>query len=82
MPAQWKCPHANVTDLFPVAPHPYSINMMQFVKQLMDAHQHPQMFMVSHYDSNHGSFTNAQTLVLSSFNIAVPDQYNEHVTIV
>lgn len=58
----------------------HRINMMTFVKQLMDSHQHPQLFMVSHYSASHGSFSNAQTLVLSAFNIATPEHYNDHVT--
>lgn len=54
-------------------------NMMGFIKQLMDSGQHSQLFMISHYASNHGAFTSAQVLVLDSSNIAIPGDHNQHV---
>ena len=54
-------------------------NLMSFIKQLMDMGHHSQLFMVSHYASNHGAFVNAEVLVLDSSNIAVPGEYNTHV---
>ena len=58
----------------------HRVNVMNFVKQLMDVNQHSQVFMISHYASNHGALTNAEVLVLDSANIAVPGEYNKHVT--
>lgn len=59
----------------------HRINLMSFVKQLMDMNQFSQLFMVSHYASSHGSFTNAEVLVLDETNIAVPGTYNQHVVL-
>ena len=54
-------------------------NVMGFVKQLIDTNHHSQLFMVSHYAANHGSFVSAQVLVLDGSNIAVPGSFNQHV---
>lgn len=58
----------------------HRVNVMNFVKQAMDVNQHSQVFMISHYASNHGALVNAEVLVLDSANIAVPGEYNKHVT--
>lgn len=55
-----------------------------FVKKLLDEKAYGQIFMVSHYESNHGALSNlAQTCVLSKDNLLLPSDiiYNEHVTI-
>lgn len=55
-----------------------------FIKKLLDEKAFGQIFMVSHYESNHGALTNlAQTCVLSKDNLLLPSDiiYNEHVTI-
>lgn len=54
-------------------------NVMSFIKQLMDVNGHSQIFMISHYASNHGALNNAETLVLHGANIAVPGEHNKHV---
>lgn len=59
----------------------HRINLMSFIRQLMDTQNHPQLFMISHYASNHGAFTNADVMVLDASNIAVPGHYNQHVTL-
>lgn len=56
----------------------HRVKLMDFVKQLMDMNRHSQLFMISHYASGHGSFTNAEILVLDSSNISVPGVYNKH----
>jgi energy-coupling factor transporter ATP-binding protein EcfA2 len=58
----------------------HRVKLMDFVKQLMDMNRHSQLFMISHYASGHGSFTNAEILVLDSSNISVPGVYNKHAT--
>ena len=55
--------------------------LMGFIKTLMDTGEHPQLFMVSHYASNHGMFTQADVTVLDSSNIAVAGAYNQHVVL-
>lgn len=59
----------------------HRVKLMDFVKQLMDTNRHSQLFMISHYASSHGSFTNAEVLVLDSSNIAVPGAYNQHAVL-
>lgn len=49
------------------------------IKNLMDTQGFSQLYMISHYESGYGSFTNAQTCVLDARNITVPDVYNQHV---
>lgn len=59
----------------------HRVKLMDFVKQLMDMNRHSQLFMISHYASGHGSFTNAEILVLDSSNISVPGVYNKHAVL-
>ncbi|QVD49383.1 hypothetical protein LUCX_313 [Xanthomonas phage vB_XciM_LucasX] len=59
----------------------HRIGLMSFVKQLMDANQHSQLFMISHYASGHGSFVGAETLVLDASNISVAGDYNKHAVL-
>ena len=59
----------------------HRIKLMDFVKQLMEMGRHSQLFMISHYASSHGSFVNAETLVLDASNISVPGTYNQHVVL-
>lgn len=53
------------------------------IKNLMDQQPFTQLFMVSHYESSYGAFTNAEICVLCPNNITVPVQakYNQHVVI-
>jgi hypothetical protein len=59
----------------------HRVQLMDFVKQMMDANRHSQLFMISHYASSHGSFTNAEVMVLDGSNISVPGVYNQHVVL-
>lgn len=59
----------------------HRIKLMDFVKQLMEMGRHSQLFMISHYASTHGSFVNAETLVLDASNISVPGTYNQHAVL-
>lgn len=54
---------------------------MVLIKSLMEQQAFPQLFMVSHYASTHGSMTNAEICVLDPSNITVPTKYNQHVVI-
>lgn len=58
----------------------HRINVMQFVKRLVDTGYHRQVYLVSHYAASHGAFTNAEVLVMDPRNIAVPKEHNKHVT--
>lgn len=52
---------------------------MSVVKTLMEQQSFSQLFMVSHYEGNHGALTNAEVMVLCPQNITVPAKYNQHV---
>lgn len=56
----------------------HRINVMNFVKDLVETKGFSQVFMISHYASSHGAFTQAEVLVMDSTNIAVPMKYNQH----
>lgn len=49
------------------------------IKTLMEQEDFTQLFMVSHYRSSYGAFTNAEVCVIDPTNILVPDSYNHHV---
>lgn len=55
--------------------------IMSLVRQLLDSGHYSQLFMVSHFASNHGSFLDAQILVLDASNIALPGAFNEHAVL-
>lgn len=59
----------------------HRINTMNFIKELMETGQFSQVFLISHYASSHGTFTQAETLVMDPANIVVPDKYNTHVVL-
>lgn len=56
-------------------------NTMTYLKELMASGAFSQMFLVSHYATNHGVFTNAEVCVLDDTNVTVPGKYNDHVSI-
>ena len=56
-------------------------NVMNYVKMLMEANRHTQLFMISHFAVGHGGFTNADVLVLNGSNISIPLKHNEHAEI-
>lgn len=56
-------------------------NVMDFIKRLADGGNYTQLFMVSHFAAEYGAFTQAEVLVLSDANIAVPLHHNEHAII-
>ena len=53
--------------------------LIHFNKNLVDSGQCSQMWVISHFIAEQGILPNAETCVLSSTNIAVPEIYNEHV---
>lgn len=57
----------------------HRVNVMNFVKDLVETKGFSQVFMISHYASSHGSFTNAEVLVMDAANITVPMRHNQHV---
>lgn len=59
----------------------HRVNIMTFIKRLVDTSHYTQLFMVSHYAATHGSLVSAQVLVLDAANITVPGEYNQHVSL-
>ena len=59
----------------------HKANVMLFVKDLVETKGFSQVFMISHYAVSHGSFTNAEVLVMDPSNVTLPARYNQHVTI-
>lgn len=49
------------------------------IKSLLETKPFSQLFMISHYESHYGAFSNAEVCVLDARNIAVPKVYNQHV---
>jgi rubrerythrin len=56
-------------------------NIMNYVKVLIDAHRHSQLFMISHFAAFHGAFTTADFIVLNGNNITIPNRANQFVEI-
>lgn len=59
----------------------HRINVMNYVKLLIEAKRHSQLFMVNHYAAQWGVFSDAEICVLDTTNVTVPQIHNKHVTI-
>lgn len=57
----------------------HRVNVMTFIKELMETGQFNQVFLISHYASSHGVFQQVETIVMDPTNIVVPNVYNSHV---
>ena len=67
-------------ELAPSFDEQHRFNIMNFVKAHVDSNRCSQMFMVSHYVSAHGMFTNAEICIMDDSNlINKPDVFNQHV---
>lgn len=54
--------------------------LITYIKSLVDSGRYSQLFMISHYASVYGPFTQAEFVVLDTRNITVPEVYNQNVT--
>lgn len=54
--------------------------LTQFLDQMVDNQQVPQLFFISHYATTHGAFVNSEVCVIDPANITTPAKYNQHVT--
>jgi len=59
----------------------HRINVMNFLKRLVDTGDYPQMFLVSHYAAQYNIFPNPEVLVLDGTNILTPNVHNTHVVL-
>ena len=70
-------------ELAPDLDEKHRINIVSFVRSFVESKRCSQMFMVSHYETGYGAFTNAEILVLDSDNlIDIPRVHNKHAIIV
>lgn len=54
-------------------------NLIPFISRLIENGQHSQVFYISHFQSEHGAFNQAEYMVLDPTNITVPVAYNKNV---
>lgn len=60
----------------------HRIEMIRIIQSMVESNQCSQMFFISHYAAQHGSFPEAETLVMDSSNIVnLPTVYNKHCVI-
>lgn len=55
--------------------------IMSIVAQLMEQGEFSQLFMVSHFASQHGAFSDAHLLALDTSNIALTERFNQDVVL-
>lgn len=53
---------------------------MSYIKNLVVKSENPQVWMISHYATQHGTFQQPDVLVVNDSNITKPERYNTHVT--
>lgn len=69
-------------ELAPTMDELHRVRIMQMIKLLIESRRNSQMFMISHYVSGHGAFTNAEICLLNDKNIINrPENCNKHITI-
>jgi len=58
----------------------HRLNLMNFIKHLVDSGRFSQVYLISHYASQYAMMSSADVLVLDQKNVAVPQHYNHHVS--
>lgn len=70
-------------ELAPTLDEQHRENLTRYVNNMMETNQFEQMFMISHYASNHYAFSNSEILMMDGRNIInKPGHFNKHVKIV
>lgn len=59
----------------------HRINVVNYIKMLVDSKRFSQVFYISHFACSYGAMSGADVLVLDGANIAVPANHNKHVII-
>jgi hypothetical protein len=60
----------------------HRIEMIRIIQSMVESNQCSQMFFISHFAAQHGSFPEAETMVMDSANIVnLPTIYNKHCVI-
>lgn len=69
-------------ELAPSLDEKHRSNIMDFVKNFVESKQCSQMFMISHYHTGHGVFSNAEVTILDDTNLLTkPDSFNKNLII-
>ncbi|BDH16659.1 MAG: hypothetical protein [Bacteriophage sp.] len=69
-------------ELAPTLDEQHRVNLIRYLNKLMEDGTYSQMFMISHYASNHYAFANAEILMMDDRNIVnKPAVFNQHVKI-
>lgn len=70
-------------ELAPTLDEKHRFNLIKFLTLVMESGEFNQMFMISHYSSNHFAFANAEYLMLDGRNITnKPKDYNLNAEII
>lgn len=56
-------------------------NLIPFISRLIELNAFSQIFFISHFESTHGAFNQAEVMVLDPTNVTVPEHYNKNVVI-
>lgn len=68
-------------EMAPTLDEVHRDNLVRYINGLMEDRVFSQMFMISHYASNHYAFPNSEILMLDARNIInKPKEFNKHVT--
>jgi DNA repair exonuclease SbcCD ATPase subunit len=59
----------------------HRVNLVPFIGRLIELGQYQQIFYISHFQSTHGAFNQAEFVVLDPTNVTVPEQYNKNMVI-
>lgn len=71
-----------IDELDPSYDETHRVNAINYVKQYVLANSCSQLFMISHYVSNHSIFTHADFIVMNRHNLVhMPLSFNQHVQI-
>lgn len=69
-------------ELAPTLDEQHRLNIIRFVRELVEHQKCSQLFMISHYAEGFAAFVNADICVMDSTNIlTIPGSYNKHVKI-
>lgn len=59
----------------------HRFNLIPFINRMVETGQVNQVFYISHFNTVHGAFNQADVCVLDPTNITVPKDYNQHVVL-
>ena len=56
-------------------------NLIPFISRLIELGVYKQIFYISHFESTHGAFNQAEIIVMDPTNVTVPEVYNKNVVV-